>query len=87
PEARDRFVELDLQIWNPFLQTKPGFIRKAIWLDRNDDHRIIVLVEWSDHALWKTITPTEVATITQQFDTQFATPYQLVISRELQPIS
>jgi hypothetical protein len=45
------------------------------------------MVEWSDRQLWKNITPTEIATITQQFDTQFATPYQLVTSREFQPIS
>ena len=87
PEARDRFVQLDLEIWNPFLQTKPGFLRKQIWLDRNDTHRVIIMVEWSDRKLWKNITPTEIATITQQFDTQFATPYQLIVSREFQPIS
>jgi uncharacterized protein (TIGR03792 family) len=86
PEARDRFVQLDFEIWNPFLQTKPGFVRKEIWLDRDDDRRVIIMVEWSDRELWKNITTTEVVTITQQFNTQFAQPYQLIASREFQPV-
>lgn len=81
---RERYVQLDDQIWTPALQTYPGFISKETWIDPQDLERIVFVIHWQSREDWKAIPEPELADIEQRFDAAFATPYQLVVSREFQ---
>ncbi|MGD1902894.1 MAG: TIGR03792 family protein [Geitlerinemataceae cyanobacterium] len=84
PERREDFVQLDFEIWDPFLKAQAGFVRKEIWLDAADRGRIAIAVEWSDRDLWKSIPESQISERTEAFGARFGDAYDLVSSQEFQ---
>jgi len=34
PEARERLVQIDEEIWTAMLRSRPGYLSKEVWLDK-----------------------------------------------------
>jgi uncharacterized protein (TIGR03792 family) len=81
---RERYVRIDDDIWTLALQRYPGFIGKETWIDPQDLERVVLVIHWQSRDAWKAIPEADLAEIEQRFDQTFATPYQLVTSREFQ---
>lgn len=81
---RERYIQIDDQIWTPALQRYPGFISKETWIDPHDLERVVFVIHWQSRDAWKAIPEAELTEIEHRFDEAFATPYQLVSSREFQ---
>ncbi|MGD1907698.1 MAG: TIGR03792 family protein [Leptolyngbyaceae cyanobacterium] len=83
-EERERYVQLDDQIWTSALQQYPGFISKETWIDPQDLERVVLVIHWQSREVWKAIPEAELTEIEQRFDAAFDRPYQMIASREFQ---
>lgn len=81
---RERYVQVDDQIWTPALQGYAGFVSKETWIDPQDLERVVFVIHWHSREDWQAISEAELTAIEQRFDAAFDTPYQLVASREFQ---
>jgi len=84
PELRERFAQVDFEVWSAFLQQQAAFVRKEVWIDADDNGQVVVAIEWSDRDRWKSIPQAQIAERTREFDDRFGHPYELVASREFQ---
>lgn len=83
-ENRERYVQLDTDIWTAALQGYPGFVSKEIWIDPSDAEVVICVIRWSSREQWKSISETELTQVTQAFDEALGFPYEMVESKEFQ---
>lgn len=82
PAQRDRYLEIDEEIWTAALQTYPGFLDKATWLDPNHDDEVIFVITWASREQWKSIPEAELDQINQRFDTTLGFDYDFLESKE-----
>lgn len=54
PELRERFIQLDQEIWDEAIASSPGYLGKEIWLGESPD-QVVVIVHWQSEALWKAV--------------------------------
>ena len=83
-EQRERYVQVDDEIWTPALQGYPGFISKETWLDAEDPERVLMVIRWRTREQWQSIPATELEAIEARFDAAFGENYTLAASREFQ---
>ena len=55
PACHQQWMAADRDSWTRFLEQCPGFVRKQVWIDRDDPSRIHAMIEWTDEASWKSI--------------------------------
>ena len=79
PESREKFIELDKEIWTSFLSEQPGFLSKEIWLDPNNLDEIIAVVHWQTLEQWKSIPVQSLVQNDLKFR-QALSPVQYIIS-------
>lgn len=84
PENREVFIQLDTEIWTPFLQQAAGFVSKETWLDPLDDTAVIFVIRWASREQWKAISEAALVEVTQRFDTALGFPYEMSESTEFQ---
>ncbi len=82
PAQRDRYLEIDDEIWTPALTTYPGFLDKKTWLDPNHDDEVIFVISWATREQWKAIPEADLEQINQHFDEALGIDYDLVESKE-----
>jgi uncharacterized protein (TIGR03792 family) len=80
PDYRDLYLQTDEAIWTKALETYPGFVDKATWLNPNHPTEIIFVIRWASREQWKAIPEAEIQKINQQFDAAF--PYSYTLSEE-----
>ena len=83
-EYRERYVQVDDQVWTPALQQYPGFISKETWLDAEDLELVVLMIRWRSREEWYAIPEAALAKIEQAFDAALGVPYQLAASRSFQ---
>lgn len=54
PEARDRWLEKDEEIWSAGLAQEEGFEGKQVWAGE-EDSELILVVHWRSREHWKGI--------------------------------
>jgi uncharacterized protein (TIGR03792 family) len=54
PEARDHWLERDLEIWTAGLARRDGFLGKEVWLGE-EGSEVILIVRWRSEEDWKGI--------------------------------
>jgi uncharacterized protein (TIGR03792 family) len=84
PENRERYIELDTEIWTAALAQYPGFVSKEVWIDPADAGAVIFLIRWASREQWKAIPEADLAAVTDRFDAAFGQPYDMVESAEFQ---
>ena len=63
PAERDRFVEVESEIWTSFLRTCDGFVRKEVWYPHDDAATVVVMIWWESLVRWKSITEAQCAEV------------------------
>ncbi len=83
-DQRERYIQLDNEIWTPFLQTCPGFLTKETWIDPTDDEAVIFIIRWRTREEWKAISEAKLAEVTSRFDEALGFAYTTESSHEFQ---
>jgi uncharacterized protein (TIGR03792 family) len=55
PALRDRFLDLDRDIWTATLAAQAGFLGKEVWVEAGDPGRLHLIIRWQDRASWKSV--------------------------------
>ena len=65
PEVREKFIQVDREIWTATLEKFSGFLGKEVWLDPNRVDRVSLVIRWQTREQWKSI-PQEILTQTEK---------------------
>ncbi len=55
PEIRDRWMEVEEVNWSRYLEQRPGFISKQLWVDQSNPGQIHAVITWTDEETWLTV--------------------------------
>ena len=82
---REKFIEVDREIWTATLEQYPGFLGKEVWLSPNDGESLFIVIRWQTREQWKAV-PEDVLV---QTETEFArqmgkSNYKLLSGKEYQ---
>ncbi|MGB3494467.1 MAG: TIGR03792 family protein [Elainellaceae cyanobacterium] len=84
-DQRERFVQLDSEIWTPALARQDGFLGKDVWISAEQLEEVIAVIRWSSSEAWHSIPADELEQVDQQFSTAMGSAnYELLDSREYQ---
>ena len=85
PEVREKFIQVDREIWTATLEKFSGFLGKEVWLDPNRVDRVSLVIRWQTREQWKSI-PQEVLVQTEKaFEKQIGKDnYEYADMREYQ---
>lgn len=85
PHLREKFRQIDQQIWTDKLKTYPGFLGKEVWLNPEKLDELVILIRWQTRQEWKNIPQEELDLIEQEFNQEMqGTNYQMIESLEYQ---
>jgi uncharacterized protein (TIGR03792 family) len=62
---RQRYLDLDAQIWTAALAAQPGFLGKECWIEAADPEVLHLIIRWRSRADWKAV-PAPVLQATDQ---------------------
>ena len=85
PGARDRFVEVDGEVWTPGLSEERGFLGKEVWLG-DDETDLVMVIRWRSEEEWKGIAPARLEELERRFRERFGEPFQMVEIRAYRPV-
>ncbi len=60
---RDDWVAADERHWNRYLENRPGFIGKEIWVEDGDPDRIHAVIRWESMEAWNAVPRSDVAAV------------------------
>jgi uncharacterized protein (TIGR03792 family) len=72
PEAVERWLALDHEIWSRGLAKWPGYVRKEIWQSLEHPGRLTVTIYWDDYDAWKAVDSKWLAEVDEEFTRRFA---------------
>ncbi|AKG20236.1 TIGR03792 family protein [Calothrix sp. 336/3] len=84
PNMREKYIQVDAEIWTTALSRYPGFLSKEVWINPNDNTEIVMVIKWETRKQWKAIPEAELAAIDAQFTKVLGTAYPLTESSEFQ---
>jgi uncharacterized protein (TIGR03792 family) len=84
PNARERFVQQDENIWTPMLARYPGFLGKQVWIGADRLDEIVLVMHWDTMEHWKAIPPERLQATEAKFRAAMGDTYELVESKAYQ---
>ncbi|MBV5259722.1 TIGR03792 family protein [Synechococcus moorigangaii CMS01] len=88
PQAdQTKFIEKELEIWNPIDRRSPAFVRKEIWQDAANPNQLTVVVSWSSQTLRKVVSPEAVEAAEKAFDAAMGKTYPIIAKKEFRNLS
>lgn len=63
PAERDEFLEVEGRVWTGFLKTCDGFIKKEVWVPRDDPGRVVAMIWWESMEQWQQVTAEQCAEV------------------------
>ena len=89
-EFKDVWLKAEKKVWEPWLSIQDGFLGRQIFWDK-DKEEALILVNWKNKKLWKSISMKEVNTIQEKFEENVKTslnvkvnPFELIYEGELE---
>ena len=86
---KDEWLKKEKEIWEPWLSNQDGFLGRQIFWDKEKEEALI-LVNWKNKKLWKSISMEEVNEIQEEFEENVKTslnlnvnPFKLIYEGEL----
>jgi len=86
---KDEWLKNEKEIWEPWLSNQDGFLGRQIFWDKEKEEALI-LVNWENKKLWKSISMNEVNKTQQKFEENVKTslnrdvnPFELIYEGEL----
>lgn len=83
-DQRENYIQVDDEIWTPFLQQYPGFISKETWISPDDPEVVIFVIRWRTREEWFSIPEADLEKVTDRFDEAIGFEYSLEESKEYQ---
>lgn len=84
-ELRERFVQLDSDIWTTALARQDGFLGKEVWISSARLDEVITVIRWSTADAWYSVPSHELEQAEQQFSAAMGPDtYELLESQEYQ---
>jgi len=66
-EHREKYLQLDKEIWTKALAKCPGFLGKEVWINPDKSTEVILIIRWASRKEWKSISAELLNEIEQQF--------------------
>ena len=86
---KDVWLKTEKKVWEPWLSIQDGFLGRQIFWDKEKEEALI-LVNWKNKKLWKSISMEEVNKIQEEFEENVKTslnlnvnPFKLIYEGEL----
>ena len=83
------WLQAEKEVWEPWLSIQDGFLGRQIFWDKEKEEALI-LVNWENKKLWKSISMNEVNEIQEKFEEKVKTslninvnPFKLIYEAEL----
>ena len=84
PQQREKYIQIDEEIWTAALQTYPGFVSKETWISLEEEDAVIFVIRWRTQTEWKAIPEDELANIEARFDDAIGFDYTMEESKAFQ---
>ena len=88
-EFKNIWLQAEKEVWEPWLSIQDGFLGRQIFWDKEKEEALI-LVNWKNKKLWKSISMNEVNKIQEKFEENVKTslninvnPFELIYEGEL----
>ena len=88
-EFKKIWLQAEKEVWEPWLSIQDGFLGRQIFWDKEKEEALI-LVNWKNKRLWKSISIKEVNEIQEKFEENVKTslnvnvnPFKLIYEGEL----
>ena len=88
-EFKKVWLQAEKEVWEPWLSIQDGFLGRQIFWDKEKEEALI-LVNWENKNLWKSISMNEVNEIQEKFEEKVKTslnininPFELIYEGEL----
>ncbi len=88
-EVKTAWLNAEKQIWEPWLSSQDGFLGRQLFWDKEKEEALI-LVNWKNKKLWKSIPMSEVNVVQQKFEDNVKAalnvgenPFKLIYEGEL----
>ncbi len=88
-DLRKLWLEAEKNVWEPWLSIQEGYIGRQIFWDKEKEEALI-LVNWKNRKLWKSISMEEVNKLQEKFETSVKrsldiseNPFKLIYEGEL----
>ena len=88
-EFKKIWLQAEKEVWEPWLSIQDGFLGRQIFWDKEKEEALI-LVNWENKKLWKSISINEVNEIQEKFEEKVKTslntnfnPFKLIYEGEL----
>ena len=86
---KDVWLKAEKEVWEPWLSIQAGYLGRKIFWDKEKEEALI-LVDWENKRLWKSISIKEVNEIQEEFEEKIKTalslnvnPFKLIYEGEL----
>ena len=57
---RDQWLEVEERHWSRYLEARPGFVGKQMWVEDGDPQRVHAVIWWESMADWEAVPKPEV---------------------------
>ena len=88
-DTKEEWLNAEKQIWEPWLSSQAGFLGRQLFWNKEKEEALI-LVNWKNKKLWKSIPISEVNKVQQKFEDNVKTalnvsqnPFELIYEGEL----
>ena len=88
-DYKDVWIQAEKNIWEPWLSNQDGFLGRQIFWDK-EKQEALILVNWKNKKLWKSISMEEVSKIQEKFEEEVKlslsinlNPFELIYEGEL----
>ena len=88
-EFKEAWLKAEKKVWEPWLSKKDGFLGRQLFWNKEKEEALI-LVNWKNKKLWKSISTQEVIKIQEEFEENVKTslnvnvnPFKLIYEGEL----
>lgn len=86
-EDREKYLQVDREIWTKAIAQFPGFISKEVWLNPQAPTEVNLIIRWRSREEWKSISTQLLAEIERQFAVKMGdTRHKIVESVEYQVV-
>ena len=63
PDELEEWLTVEEQHWSRYLESRPGFISKEMWVDDQDPGRVHAVIRWESMEAWDAVPRAEVAAV------------------------
>ncbi len=80
PDLRERFVQLDDEIWTPHLSRYSFFLGKEVWISPDDLSQVVMVIRWRTFEEWFAIPAADLAALEARMQAALGDQYEMLES-------